>query len=236
LQKIFHHAILKEKGLKLGGNIMKKRKLKKAIGKSIGMILILLTIVSTASGCLTSSKSNVLVGGALLETDREAQSGESHPVRLAFKNETDRFDIGDVTLEFLYGGVWGELDATLQGSYNYPYFEIGFENDEGQKVIVKEVEENLVSEKYRYVIKYDLDGNGSYYVSERKFNHSEELTIPKELFTKTYGSIVFALYGENIAPGCSNGFSMIQFLRIYYHFNSSTGNVFLSTEKMEAVE
>lgn len=209
---------------------MKKRKLKKVTG----LILVLLIIVSSTTSCLMPKKSSGLVGGALLDADNGSDEGESHPVHLAFKSETNRFDIDNVTLEFFYGGVWGDIEETLQGSYNYPYFEIGFENDEGQRIIVKKMQENLVSEKYKYVIMYDRNEDGAYYISEKRFNFSEELTIPKELFTKDCGSIIFAIYGENIAPGCSNGLSMIQFLHIYYQVDPSTEKVTLSNEGKES--
>ena len=64
----------------------------------------------------------------------------------------------------------------------------------GIKHFIRHEDENFVSEKFDYQIIRNEDRT----TEEIIFNHSEEITIPKELFTKESGSVIFALYGINV--------------------------------------
>ena len=113
----------------------------------------------------------------------------------AYRSDKTEFDIDDVTLDFYYGGYYSNLgiEYDLQ-LYNFPTFEICFTTDNLNTIcLVKQVEENLVSEKYRCNRIYDDDWN----FIELKFNHSESITIPREIFTKNEGVIYFTIYSQN---------------------------------------
>lgn len=58
---------------------------------------------------------------------------------------------------------------------------------------IKQVENNI-SEKYRCNWISDDYGN----VIRIKYNHSEEITIPKELFSEPSGKITFTIWGQDI--------------------------------------
>ena len=112
----------------------------------------------------------------------------------AYRSDKTEFDIDDVTLDFYYGGWFTNLgiEYDLQ-LYNFPMFDIYFTNDAHDRCFVKRVEENLVSEKYRCKFIDDDDWNAT----EIIFNHSESITIPREIFTENEGVIYFAIYSKN---------------------------------------
>ena len=152
-------------------------------------------------------------------------SGELIPTRFAaYRNNTCEFDIDHVTLEFFYGGLWAnDIEFVLTHSDNYPEFDLYFVNSDGDELLVKHVEENFVSEKYRCDV---------YYVSPRKtgviFNFSEYLTIPKELFCKNSGVIYFEIRGVN-PRSPSQKVDLIASEIIYYRIINDT--VFLSNKR-----
>ena len=145
----------------------------------------------------------------------------------AYKSEKMEFDIDNVTLEFFFGGHYASgIDLELECGRNYPEFDIYFLNDNGDKVHIKHVEENLVSEKYRC---YYVYGEG-WHVDEVKYNHSELFTIPKELFTKEKGRVFFEIYGIN--PNDPKlEYRGITGVGIYYKLTGD--KVILSSEKFD---
>ena len=135
-------------------------------------------------------------GGKGLESGFDASNGDMSPkYYCAYKSDTNKFSINDVSLEFYYGGVFtAYLENERENASNYPMFEIYFMNDEEDKILIRTVEENLISEKYRCTPKENIFGN----IIGWKFNHSEILTIPNELFTKESGRISFVIYAEDV--------------------------------------
>ena len=134
--------------------------------------------------------------GAVLESGfkRSDDACEIPLFLCAYRSDKTEFDIDDVTLDFYYGGWYSDLgiDYDLQ-QHNFPMFDIYFTNDAHDRCFVKRVEENLVSEKYRCKFIYDDDWN----FIELKFNHSESITIPREIFTENEGVIYFAIFSQN---------------------------------------
>ena len=149
-------------------------------------MLLLLAACMLFTGC----------GGYGLESGFSASDGEMQPkYRCAYKSDTNIFSMDNVTLEFYYGGVFtAYLENEKENASNYPIFELYFVNDEEDKILARTVEENLISEKYRCTPKKNIFGN----VIGWNFNHSEVLTIPKELFTKNSGKVFFVIYAENV--------------------------------------
>ncbi len=139
---------------------------------------------------------------------------------LAYKSDTNQFNISNVTLTFYYGGGYGDdIEYTRETTFNYPNFELYFYNDEQTHILVRRVEENLVSEKYRCWI-----GRGS----RRVFNHSEELTIPKELFTKETGVISLGLFGADARINEEEP-KLLSWINIYY--KKDVDKITLSSEE-----
>lgn len=131
---------------------------------------------------------------------------ESPPGYAAFSSDKDSFDINDVTLTFYYGDSYSsgvEADLSFR---SYPIFDVYFTHfNQGKydKYLVKHVEENFVSEKYRCFLTHDYI-YAIYYggyvldIVDVQYNHSEEFTIPKEVFIKESGVIFFRVKGDNV--------------------------------------
>ena len=146
------------------------------------------------------------------------------PMCCAYRSNTDEFNIDDVTLEFFYGGDYHEDLSVALETFNYPFFELFFKNDEGYSVCVKRVDENLVSEKYRCKIHIDKNNNPV------TFCYSEMLTIPQEIFSKEKGFLWFTISGTNISE-ISSQHGPIASIRIYY---KTAGNkVVLSSKELK---
>ena len=135
--------------------------------------------------------------GAVLESGFKKSDAECETplFHCAYRSDKTEFDIDDVTLDFYYGGWFSNLgiDYDLR-QHNFPTFEIYFTNDANDKCFVKRVEENLVSEKYRCKFIYDDNRNAT----EIIFNHSESITVPREIFTENEGVIFFTIYSQNV--------------------------------------
>lgn len=124
----------------------------------------------------------------------QAGSAESPSNFCAYKSETNEFDINDVTLDFFYGGYYyNGAEHAIENYLNCPTFDLYFVNDQGDQYLVKHVEENFVSEKYSCEIVFDEKHDPK----KIKFNHSETLTIPPELFTEPSGCVWFEVRGIN---------------------------------------
>ncbi len=106
----------------------------------------------------------------------------------AYKSEKNTFDINDVTLDFYYGSLTYSSFETVKKTISYPNFDIYFNPEGGEKVLIKQVNEEFFSEKYRVTVDD----------ARAKYNHKEAFTIPKELFTGETGVIYFQGYGDNI--------------------------------------
>ena len=134
--------------------------------------------------------------GAVLENGFKPSNFDESPIfHCAYKSDKTHFDIDDVTLDFFYGGYYYQgVEHQLENMHDFPYFELYFEIDGGEELLIKRVEENFISEEYSCDFVYDEN----WYITEIKYNHSETITIPKEIFTEDNGLIYFAIYGENV--------------------------------------
>ena len=130
----------------------------------------------------------------------------------AYRSDKTEFNINDVTLDFYYGGYYYQgAEYELENAHDFPSFELYFTDNEGNKFLVKRVEENFVSDKYSCDLIYDNDWN----VINVDFNHSEAVTIPKEIFTEDVGLIYFSIYSEN-AKELESQTKVIAGIGIYY--------------------
>ena len=158
--------------------------------KSTCIILIILTLFSVfATGCSVgketgSDNQNILQGG-LYYLD-----GELPHIWSAYKSDKRTFDINNVTLDFYYGvHFYGTEEHERQTLYDVPSFDLYFQYKNNEKIFIKHVEENLVSDKYRCGHTED---------SKPTYNHYESITIPKETFKEESGFFWFVIYGTNI--------------------------------------
>ena len=110
-------------------------------------------------------------------------------IKCAYKSEKRVYDIDEVSVEFFYGFSNVGSIETVRESFNIPCFELYFFNDIGDCMLIKSVQENFISEKYRVTPKLRNEKTVGY-----SYNHSEIYTVPKELFTSENGKIYFSIY------------------------------------------
>ena len=134
-----------------------------------------------------------------------------------YRSDKTEFDIDDVTLTFYYGGSYEyNIESEIKNTFSYPAFELYFCDEKlDNRILVKRVEENLVSEKYRA---YSTLKFFNKHVIEYK--HSEIITIPQELFAEDLGIIYFCLYGANVRE--SSEVKIITSVQIAYQKNGDT--------------
>ena len=134
----------------------------------------------------------------------------------AYKSDKTEFNINDVTLELSYGCYFiNDVEWVMEhGGDIFSYFDIYIESCQknGDKTLIKRVEENLISEKYRITRAYD---ENNYFVGW-KFNYSEMITIPKEVFSKDKDRLVFRIYGESLRDDGLPSYRMLTFEGIGY--------------------
>ena len=114
--------------------------------------------------------------------------------RGAYKSDKTEFELDDVTLEFYYGIRLDDMHSIKLHVGDIPKFELCFLNEDGDRITVRKVKENFISEKY----KLDLTWNLEIRKFNVKYNYSESITIPKEIFTRECGIITFVIVGDSI--------------------------------------
>ena len=196
---------------------------KQFIFKIISLILIL-SILFIFTAC---DKSNENTG---LENGFEIGAGCASPPNLcAYKSDKVIFDIDDVTFDFYYGVSYINnyyKGCMLLDVQSFPVFDVLFQDENGKEYIVKHVEENFVSEKYRVEKIFDENYN----VTEIIFNHSETLTVPKEVFIYNKGYFYFQVRGDNMSKSGTKN-QTITGACIYYKVEGE--QVILSSKKFK---
>ena len=154
--------------------------------------------------------------------------------RCAYKSEKNEFEIDDVTLEFFYGGkyiliaegeyIYGAEYIREKCGHDIPTFDVYFKEDGGEKILIKHVEENLISDKYNV----DIDPYGN---NPPKYSFSETLTIPEQLFSKESGMIYFMISGTNKWDG--DNAKNRAFTWTYIYYKKDNGKVILSNKEFK---
>ena len=131
----------------------------------------------------------------------------------ACRSNKREFDISDVTLSFYYGGTKG---------MDLPSFGIYFENEEETVYLIKEIknhnhEQYIVNNEYKQFLFFNK--------IIRTFTHSENITIPKELFVNNRGHILFYMKANDL------GDLYLGTVAIYYKVEGNT--VFLSEKSFD---
>lgn len=131
-----------------------------------------------------------------LEWGFESNGGAEPSESCAYMSETNTFDIDNVTLTFYFGADFSsDINQELEFVRNIPEFDVYFADaDRNPIYTIRHSTENFVSEEYRVTWIFDENYN----VKEKIYNHSESITIPKELFTEEQGVIRFYVSGINI--------------------------------------
>jgi len=200
--------------------------------KSVCFILIILTAFASVTGGVfikTALKDKSDDTSANHEKGLESGfgasgGGASSPFLCAYKSDKTEFDINDVTLDFYYGVYFLESEEDAREStFDYPSFDLYFAKDERNKVLIRHVEENFISEKYRCDFVYEENWK----ISEIKYNHFETLTIPKEMFTEDKGAIYFEIHSTNIKDYAKEYRSIVGKV-IYYALSLSEDRVILT--------
>ena len=144
------------------------------------VVIILLSSLFTTSCDLFPNESN----GINIGYRNNDRGTGSSPIGfwVACKSDTNEFDIENVVLTFSWG-------FTIPDSYSYSVYEISFVNDENKEVIIRQVEDDLNSEKYSVSIYTDPESKNS----QIQYNYSEDIKIPAELFSKDKGEITFCI-------------------------------------------
>ena len=139
-------------------------------------------------------------------------ASQNGPIKMGMKSKTDTFKVDDVTFDIYYG-MYEEGDETPQGSYKKddekPFFAMyiqeynnrTYEENDGPDDIcnnyrkingyyfIKEISnEEAFSGDYAYTLK---DG---FIADDIEYKHHETITIMKELFSKSNGTIIIRIY------------------------------------------
>lgn len=132
-----------------------------------------------------------------LEWGFKYENGCEMPSKVcAYRSDTNTFDIDNVTLTFYFGGIFGpDVNFYREHAMNVPEFDIFFGDSNFEPIqLIRHSNDNFVSEEYNVTLLIDENYN----TTEIKYNHSEIVTIPKELFTKQQGIINIGIGGIDI--------------------------------------
>ncbi len=201
--------------------------MKNILKKSIGVLLILITVFCIFSGC-------VITDNQEQENDQNnsVPSGggcETSWLTIKFHNEQEKCDIDDVRISVSYGGAFyseAMAENYRNHSIDYPSFDLYIVDDNYNQYLIRHVDENLVSTKYSYAPDYENDTP----IEDRIFNHTETVTIPEEAFTQSNGYILFSVYGKNM-HSTNSKYGLISEIAIYYKIEEN--KVVLSSTKIK---
>ena len=203
---------------------MKNGKIKLNKTKLIARVMFVVLFISSALNLAGCGNKGLEAG---LDTTGIGGCDYSPAFKCAYKSDVTEFDVESVTLTLYYGGFYEfHIETEVEHRFSYPVFELYFFNDTNpeDKILIKRVEENLVSEKYR-----------AYITTEKfkkiiKYNHSEDITIPKELFTSESGLIWFSVNAQNVLDPYSTDETLCT-IGVYY--SKIENKIILSTKEFD---
>lgn len=184
---------------------MKKRKLQKIMG----IVLLICTLIFSAIGCTSRRQSKEIQQGFYSEPAEGEQSPVQSSNQIAFKSDTNVFDIDDVTLTFGFGWLCATDSMTDTSNYSIPEFDVIFSNDKDSSVIAKHIDDEFYSPNFVITADHTWNEERSEIIrTEHIFAHTESLTIPEELFTDNEGFIRVTLKGDvNYIPNSTGCFA-----------------------------
>ena len=176
--------------------------MKRIVKRSVGVLLILLIVLSTLTGCFNGSGRKYFSGDSYI-------AGEfSHNIYSKVESDKNVFNKNNVTLDFYYClySLDGNLTLESQKKYN-SYTEDGYNIENNFAVYISDIEEIVFEQDDKNIIDYENRVNAKlwrfisfeeafstdygYTTDGMKINyhHWETITIPSELFTQSSGSI-----------------------------------------------
>ena len=168
---------------------MKNTNLKLNKTKLVARLMIVILLLTSALTLASCGNKGLEVG--------MFKYGEFMPEFMCgYKSNINQFYINDVTLDFYYGIV--------HPNYEIESFELYFIDESEEMHLIKKVNESLAQEKYRIEYKH-VPFLMRFFVDNLKYNYSEKITIPKELFAQEEGYLMFALTTETMYGGEDTG-------------------------------
>ena len=212
--------------------------------KTIALIVLLATVCLLLTGC----DSNNDFSGELkdyydiiMNNGIEHGLKKTHPIRIggtayeiyplfcAYRSDKRVFDVDEVIVEFYYGGFYQNIESDSK-AYDITSFKIVItDRDRLQNheyVYERFVDENFVSEKYQC----KLVTNSFSRVTEYKFNYSESIRLPRELFDKESGIIDFVIFDTNLSSPNPEEQLIV---RTAFHYTVINGKVCLSNHELK---
>lgn len=196
--------------------------------KKIVALIVILNIMFFLNGC--SWIEGINIQGELHGGDPYYSGLELPAAFCSYRSEKRTFDIDDVTLTFYFGGHFNySEDGYEHPLYDYPDgYDIFMKNDSGKEIFIRHSTDNFVSEKYYARLIWDKEKKE---FIDIEYNYSENITIPKELFSNESGIIYFYLMGDNILyPNNQYGITGVT---IYYIKSDNKILLFADKSSME---
>ena len=192
----------------------------------IGFICVMLScilVLGITIGLLSSANKNTAIAGATTDTtpNNTPETLDKSPVdepepelyfgykfknfggsidggflgHIAYKSHKSTFNVDDVTLTVSFGSLWARFG--MNNSIDVPEFDFYFADSSGESIYtLKTIKEQFFSEKYD-ISRVDDKTDRRYYYHE--YAYTEDITIPKELFTESEGVICMVIAGINVA-------------------------------------
>ena len=156
----------------------------------IAVLLFMCLFMGIACACnnSTQKQSTALEFGLHFTTPLDEESPGDH---CAYRADTNTFFIDNVTLTFYFG--WYAVNDS--DGRNIPEAELYFYNKKQPTVTypIRKIND-YISDEYRCYPVYD----DHYRITEIRFEHSESITVPQEVFTGEEGMIYFVVKGEDV--------------------------------------
>lgn len=201
----------------------------------ICVMLSCILVLGITIGILSSANNNTVAAGATTDTtdttDNTPETPEESPIDepepelyygykfkkvsaaidgcsvgdIAYKSTKSTFNVEEVTLTVSFGSLGAKLGPDKWT--DVPEFDIYFVDSSGESVYtLKTIKEQFFSEKYG-IYRVDDETDSRYYYYE--YAHTEEITIPQELFTESEGVISICIGGINVAENSPNNYYLI---------------------------
>lgn len=140
---------------------------------------------------------------------------------IAYKSPKSTFNVDEVTLTVSFGSLWAKYGPEDCDVPEYDiYFKEHSEYVDESIYTLKTVRKQFFSEEY--CINRVVDG-GEDWDYHYEFNHTEQITIPKELFTESEGIICLMIGGTKIGGNMSyqNGYMILAGTDIKYQLKGT---------------
>lgn len=148
-------------------------------------------------------------------------------LQAAYKCDKSIYDIDNVYLTFYYGYI-SHIEPSAKEYFATSEFDVCvIEKDSKKTHIVRHVDDNFSAEEYEIDTVDIIDENGDYKGYYHVFNHSETVTIPKEMFVNEHGTIVLALAG--VSAYTNNEYDYFKWCYFRYDVKDNKVHLYIAT-------